>query len=150
MNYLEHYDYWAKNYEKQGTITWLEYYYKFVASPTEKEDRQRNYKRNKDIVQQESKHKGTASIKYDFNFLSSPTAYILHSPILYYNKIDTNEHIPVYTTRKELLIHYDPWVYVRIESDRNLNLKADIPNVILASFPFEIDYTTGKLYIKIK
>lgn len=102
-------------------------------------NKQRNYKRNDDII-----YNSVTGIKYD----SEVTYDIVTDVNLYldgqYLKLKTEELEYNYSFGTDRI---RPFTFITMEVDNNMNLNANIPNVIKDSCKFEIDNNLGNLIL---
>lgn len=134
MNWNEIYNQYLKNSEG---MTWEQYYSKY--HKWRREDKQRNYKRNKDIIYH------TESAKKVFNDITYKVVktdneeFFLDGNNLYLKYEDSgyNDNINTESIR--------PFGFIKMRVDDNMYLNARIPNIILDA-QFTID-KNGNLYL---
>lgn len=112
-----------------------------------KYNKQRNYRRNGDIIyHQDFPKKNTTSIVYqiDETALTDSSFFLNESDgNLYYN--DNIEQTQEYT-RGTLTVNVVPYRYIWIDTNGEMVLYADCPDVIDNNF-FELNQTDGHFYI---
>ena len=113
-----------------------------------KRNRQRNYRRNKDIVYPtELTNKSGALIEYGFDDTDVPT-FTLNTTNgnLYYTQ---NQHGNQSYSNGVLRINVVPYSFIRIDANGNMELIADVPTLVDDTF-FELNQITGELIIHIE
>lgn len=114
----------------------------------QRNNKQRNYYRNGDIVYNENRTKlGGASINYDT--VSNPSFSLNRfDGNLYYNEQTITEGEVL--NKGVLTIKIDPYIYLKIEVDSEMYLIGEVPNIIYNSNLFELDETNGNFIINIE
>ena len=138
MTIWEHYNNYLSN--PQDCESWVEYYNVVVTKKWIRQSKQRNYKRNKDIVYQDSKIKYNGLLlKYNIRFADYDYFYIDNQflKLEYSSQVKDESH----KTR-----NIYPFRYMTAFVDDEMNLVADIPNMIIdAEFKIE---NNGNLILK--
>ena len=112
-----------------------------------KYNKQRNYYRNGDIVYNEEKRIRRSGDSIVYDTVSDPSFTLNESNgNLYYTS--TTEGGESYSRdRGVLTITVDPFIYLKIDVNRDMDLIAEAPNILEASF--ELDYISGEFIINV-
>lgn len=129
MTIYDHYINWLSNPQE---LSWIEYYNLIVTKKWIRQSKQRNYKRNNDIVYRTSKiQKNNSNYKFGININESDYFYIDNQYLKY--DYSNNEY-----NKKDGLVLISPFKFITMDVTNCMNLVVDIPNMILDK-EFEID-----------
>lgn len=138
MNILQEYYNWVNN--KDECSTWHEHYNRHIAKLWVRSSRQRNYQRNNDIIYKSTTTKRNDSeVKYELIPVEDGDFYIDEQFLkLQYQDKGYSSNLTIDKIR--------PFNFITMEVDDEMNLVADIPNIILDA-EFKID-NNGNLTLK--
>lgn len=113
----------------------------------QRNNKQRNYYRNGDIVYNENRTKlGGALTNYEVIEVSDPNFSLNeNNGNLYYINSDTD--ISETLNKGVLSITIDPFIYIKVEANDEMYLIGEVPNILSTSF--ELDETNGNFIINI-
>ena len=127
--------------DNKGCKSWHEYYNLYVAKRWRRGNKQRNYKRNKDIIYKSTSTKRNGSdVKYEIIPIEDVNFYLENEQILklQYEDKGYNSDLTIDIIR--------PFSFLTMWVDDEMNLVADVPNLIIDA-EFKID-NNGNLTLK--
>lgn len=143
MNYIEQeYLNWKTYYS--GSMSWVDYYYQFVANSIYRSSKQRDYKRNSEINRNSNPTLiNKKSLKYKVEDIEENDIYINDDYFIIYDYPDTEK---VYQqTINESTTNIYPYSYIEFTTDC-VNAYVDFPDILYSEDRFIID-NNGNLII---